>query len=371
MALFKRDKRETPPAADVESTPDADAAASATDAASAVEAGPAAAPAPDAEPVPQVNISVTTFGKPAPAAAPAAPATGAPAEGSGAAPHPSQPTKPRPPAEAPTPAEVIPGLPDNAALRQALQDLPDQPDNSRLLDIMRQCLQGTLYLRVRGDARALMAEKKELTLAVSAIGENRFLLAFSGGQGLQDSIRSDGDTATSAIGQPARHVLANATGGPYAGIILDHATEGARVILPIELVKKALDEADPTFAVKTLLAAPRTDETAGKVAEALTTAKLWVAANQTEAGLGLAESRTASGTRRIEIYSHPLEVLVMGRGDRPLPITGTQLGKALASDPALTGVVVDPAGPWIELDRDVLAPVIALADEGDAATPAP
>ena len=35
--------------------------------------------------------------------------------------------------------------------------------------------------------------------------------------------------------------------------------------------------------------------------------------------------------------------------------------KALASDPGITGVVVDPAGPWIELGRTELAPVIALA----------
>jgi hypothetical protein len=34
----------------------------------------------------------------------------------------------------------------------------------------------------------------------------------------------------------------------------------------------------------------------------------------------------------------------------------------VASEPSLTGIVVDPAGPWIELDRDDLAPVLALAD---------
>ena len=52
----------------------------------------------------------------------------------------------------------------------------------------------------------------------------------------------------------------------------------------------------------------------------------------------------------------------MGRGDSPLPLTTAQLATTLASEPALTGIVLDPAGPWIELDRDDLAVVLALAD---------
>ena len=55
-------------------------------------------------------------------------------------------------------------------------------------------------------------------------------------------------------------------------------------------------------------------------------------------------------------------VIAMGRGDSPLPLTTAQLATTLASEPALTGIVLDPAGPWIELDRDDLAVVLALAD---------
>ena len=89
---------------------------------------------------------------------------------------------------------------------------------------------------------------------------------------------------------------------------------------------------------------------------------MWLAGGADPSGrIGLAEARGADGSRRLEIYSHPLEVLAMGRGDRPLPLTPEQLGRTLASEPGLTGVVVDAAGPWLELDRDALAPVIALA----------
>lgn len=289
--------------------------------------------------VPHVGISISTFGKPTSTPAPA-----------------------RPPAEAPERTQTVPGLPDNAVLKEALAALPDKPANTDVMNVMRQAMQGHLYVRVQGDAKALLADGQGLTLAVTAIGDKRFLLAFSGGAALQDSVRSDGDAATSAVGQPASTVFQNVVAGPYAGLFLDHATTGARIILPAELIEKALEEGDSTFALKTLLVAERTEKTAIDVADALTRAPVWVAGNADESGrIGLAEARSGDGRRRLEVFSHPLEVIAMGRGDRPLPLTAAQLATALASDAGITGVVVDPAGPWIELDRSALAPVIALA----------
>ena len=77
---------------------------------------------------------------------------------------------------------------------------------------------------------------------------------------------------------------------------------------------------------------------------------------------GLAESRGTDGSRFLEVYSHPLEVAVMGRGDNAAPITAAQLSRALTTDEGITGVVVDPAGPWIRLTRDELGPVLSLTD---------
>lgn len=311
-----------------------------------VESVPAPVPVerelPDSVPdeyVPEVGISVSTFGKPVSA-------------------------PPRAAAEAPSPTETIPGLVDNAVLKGALDALPEKPDNLDVMNVMRQVLQGNLYVRVRGDARSLLAAGEPLTLAVSTIGENRFLLAFSGGAALQASIRGDGDSATSAISQPAINILRNALSGPYAGLILDHAVTGARIVLPTPLIQKSLDEADPDFTLKTLLCSPRHELTALDVVDALTRVRLWVAGGTSEEGgqLGLAESRTAAGERRLEVFSHPLEVLSMRRGDRPLPLTAAHLGKSLAADAGLTGIVVDPAGPWMALDREQLTPILALAD---------
>jgi hypothetical protein len=36
----------------------------------------------------------------------------------------------------------------------------------------------------------------------------------------------------------------------------------------------------------------------------------------------------------MEVFSHPLEVVALGRGDGPLPVQPEQLGRALASEPA-------------------------------------
>ncbi len=306
------------------------------------ESGGAAEPATQAEPVPHVNISVSTYGK---AAAPAS-------------------TPMQAPAEAPAQTEKVPGLPDNVVLRSALAALPEKPENSDIVNVMRQAMQGNLYVRVRGDARALLAEGKQLNLAVSAIEDQRFLLAFTGGEALQRSIASDGDTQTSAVGQPAQVVLRTVVDGPYAGLIIDHATPQARIILPSQLIEKSLEQSDDGFPLKNLLAARRTDATPTDIADALTRAKLWVAAGKAEDSdrVGLAEVRTQDGARLLQLFSHPLEVVVQGRDERPLPVTAEQLGKALAADPEITGVLIDPAGPWIRLDRDALAPVLALAE---------
>ena len=61
---------------------------------------------------------------------------------------------------------------------------------------------GHLFLRVKGDARALLSEGKDLPLGVAAVGGKQFVLAYSSGAALQASVRADGETDTSAMGQP-------------------------------------------------------------------------------------------------------------------------------------------------------------------------
>jgi hypothetical protein len=150
--------------------------------------------------------------------------------------------------------------------------------------------------------------------------------------------------------------------GPYAGIVLDHSSAPARLVLPRDLLEKALKDTSPELTVKTLLSGPRTDATASEIVAALPEAPLWIAANRGEDGqVGIAEARSADGARYLEVFSHPLEVFALGRKDQPVPIKLAQLAAALAGDQDLTGVLLDPAGPWIQLTRGDLASVLALA----------
>ncbi|MEH3089580.1 MAG: SseB family protein [Microbacterium arborescens] len=344
MAIFKRSARDT--TSQNEPVDDDDN----------VSAAPAEEAVP-AEPVPHVGISMSTFGAPTAPATPAAAAPGQPER-----------SMTRPPAEAPERTETVTGMPDNTLVQAALATLPEKPGNVDVMNVMRQSMQGTMYVRVRGDARALTAEGKPITLAVSQVDGARFLLAFTGGASLRASVEADGDRDTSALGLPVANVFRNAIEGPYEGLIIDHAVAGSRIVLPVQLIKRAFEEGDADLAIKNLLSGPRTPETPAAVAAAMATAPLWVAAGPAgDSGqIGLAESRTVSGERRLEVFSHPLEVLVLERGDRPVPVTAAQLARAVLSNPALTGVIVDPGGPWIHVDRADLGPVMALADDAPA-----
>nr|BFF08901.1 hypothetical protein GCM10025699_02040 [Microbacterium flavescens] len=193
------------------------------------------------------------------------------------------------------------------------------------------------------------------------VGDRSFALAYSSGAALQASVRGDGDADTSALGQPVLSVIKHVLAGPYEGLIIDQSSAPARAVLPKDLLKKILEKVDEQLTVKTLLAGERTPETAAAVAQALTTAPLWVAVGKLDDGRpGIAEGRAEDGSRYLEVYSHPLEVAVMGRGDQAAPVTGAQLAAALG-DAGLAGVLVDPAGPWIRLSRADLAPLFATA----------
>lgn len=348
MAIFKR-KRDSETDAEAPETPETPEAAEPAD---AVTGDPAAS----------VGISVSTFG-----------GFGA---GSGTVtstappPAPETPTNPwQPGPELPPPAtETIPGLRDNALLADALAALSEKPDNTELAAVARAVLQGHLFLRAKGDARALLSEGKQLPLAVANINDKQYVLAYSGGAAIRASILADGDSETSAVGQPTMAVIRHALAGDYAGIILDPASGSARAVLARALLERLVADADPRLEIKTLLSTERTPETAAKIAEALTRSKFWIGIGTAPDGKpGVAEARTGDGARLLQLFSHPFEAIALGRGDRPAPLTPEQLAATLRNDPALAGVVIDAAGPWIRLTREDLAPVLALAPPSDGA----
>jgi hypothetical protein len=330
MAIFSRGKRDRPGdgaieeptrAADSAAQPIADDATAPTEAAASVE------------------ISVSAF-RGVGAAAPPPPARRQPAR-----------------EVAPPASETIAGLRDNVLLAEALAALPDAPTPPQIIEVARQLLQGQLFLRVKGDARSLLSEGRPLPLAIATLGDETFVVAYSNGAALAASLRGDGNDESSAMGQSALAVLRYAIASPYAGLVVDPASTPARVILRRDMLERMVDGIDPQLELKTLLTGERTAATASTVADALGRVPFWVAVSRVgESGrLGVAEARTTEGERYLEVFSHPLEVVALGRGDKPAPMTGAQLAKALRGDAGLTGVIVDPAGPWIRLTRSDLA----------------
>jgi hypothetical protein len=346
MALFSRRKksgRSAAPQGETDTT-----AGRAGEPAKTSDAGESAA----VDAAASVGISVSTFrgvGSSVPPAAEPAPPAAPKARGI--------------PAEAPPATESVPGVHDNVLLRDALAALPDPPTPTALMNVARQLLQGHLYLRVKGDARSLLSEGRGLPLAVTRRGDKQLVLVYSSGAALQASVKEDGDADTSAVAQPVLTVLRHVLDGPYEGIVIDPSSAPARAVLPRPLLQRAVEQTHASLTVKSLLAGARSDDTASAVVAAIADAPLWIAVRRTEGGgpVGIAESRTADGARYLEVYSHPLEVLSLGRGDQPLPVTADQLRKALASDEGLTGLIVDPAGPWIRLSRTDLAALISPA----------
>lgn len=374
MALFSRRKK---------SDDDAVAQAAESHAADTADAGVSApseaAAAEPAEAAPAVGISVQAFrgvgAEAGPEVALPDPDAPAPAAASAPRPSPAQPASPQleqterrlplGPIHPPEQTETVAGMKDNVLLRETLKEIEASATNEQLLGVLRQALQGHLYIRVNGDARAQISEGKPLSVAVVRDDDGRqFMLAFSSAAAVRASVQRESDpTATSAVAQPVTSVLQQVVSGDFAGVIVDNASAPNRVVFPTELLEKALEQADVDMTIKTILAAPREQDTAVKLGEALAQKRMWVAVND-GAGtgqVGIAEAQTTDGRRFLQLFSHPLEVLALGRGDRPLPFEPLQLAKLLSSHENMAGVILDSAGPSIVVERDALTPVLVLA----------
>lgn len=364
MALFSRRKKSEPASDPQES-----------------EAPVEVAPIEEVPDAPAVNISVQAFrGMGAEAgravsletdaaqAAPTAPA-------GSAAPAASDRPLPLAPLTPPEQKHSVVGMNDNILLRDALARLPEKPTNEQLLGVLRQALQGHLILRVHGDAQAQLDASEPLQVSVVRDGERSFLLAFSSGEALRRVLAHEGEKAgTSAVGQPVTGIIHQVLSGGFTGLIVDNASAPHRAVFPAEVLKKAIDDADPKMAIKAVLAAPRESETEARLAELLTETRVWIAAGtQPNGQVGIAEAKTPDGKRYLQLFTHPLEVMALGRGERPLPFPPDQLGRVLTGEPALAGVLLDPAGPTMVVRREALGAVMALAASepaGDAANDA-
>ncbi|MGB4135819.1 MAG: SseB family protein, partial [Microbacterium sp.] len=271
----------------------------------------------------------------------------------------------------PAQTHTVEGLIDNVLLREALAEIEEGASNEQLLGVMRQSLQGHLYLRVQGDAGQQISEGQQLSVSVLRDGDQSFMLGYSSGMALRAAVEAEGDAdpgASSAVAQSVASVYQQVVASGFTGIILDAASGPHRVVFPSELLEQALEQGDPEMTIKGIVSSERRPDTAARLGEALATTRAWVAVNDGSNGqpVGIAEAHTPDGKRFLQLFSHPLEVVALGRKDRPMPFTPEQLAKVLSSHTEIAGVLVDAAGPSMAVERDALGPVLVLAvDLGD------
>ena len=128
----------------------------------------------------------------------------------------------------------------------------------------------------------------------------QFVLAYSSGAALQASIQADGETDTSAMGQPVLAVIRYVLAGPYAGMVIDNSSAPARAVLPRELLEKLVEQADASLdgqdAARGRAHRRPRQPPSPKRSRACT---FWVAVNRSpaRARFGVAEARTDDGAR--------------------------------------------------------------------------
>lgn len=355
MALFSRRKNQSAQDAETQQPVD-ETTASETVAQEAVEVTEAA---------PQVGISLSSYGGVGVPSAPNANLSFGDEPEQEPAPVADAPVPlPFAPDEPPTEWESVAGMRDNAVLRDALARLSADASVPELLGVARQLLQGHLFLRVKGDAREQVAKGEPLALGVVNDNGRNFLLAFSSGAAVYAAINADNDRDTSAIGQPAGQVLQHVLDSDFAGLILDQASAPARAVIPRDLIERAMGQAQANFTVKAHLAAERTPETVNNVVAALGELPMWVGLGKAgevdgKPQFGVAEVRTQSGARYLQLFTHPLEVIALGREEQqPAPFTAEQLRGALAEIHGLSGVLIDSAGPSLRIEMADLQPLL-------------
>ncbi|WP_168223411.1 SseB family protein [Plantibacter sp. M259] len=293
------------------------------------------------ETVPQVSISVTTVN--AAARTPEAPVS-VPAAS---------------PAPAPAPVE-----PDsNVDLAQALTALAEGGDERAMMHVLRQSIQGKLLLSTSLDG--VSEEDKaagRIPLGVHRDPEGAvYLLAFTSSRELEKTRTADGPVTGVAV--DAVWALRQATGDGYAGIVLNPADGKASAVVPKTLIVRLFGDGRNNDLAKQALAQPREPDALQRLVAALAAHGGFVAgrAEVDEDGnrktVGIAETRL--GERRLlEVFTSPIEIAALGRGDDAYPVTAAELAAALRSDEGITGIIVNPAAPWLDVNRAQLAPLL-------------
>lgn len=317
----------------------------------------------------------------APEAAPSVPDTEVPPEASEAVPHVSisvtsvasaartpeapvsVPAAPAPPVAAPAPA-AEPGA--NVDLAQALTALAEGADERAMLHVLRQSIQGKLLLSTSLDG----VTPEDQAAGRVPLGVHRdpegavYLLAFTSRSELEKTRTVEGPVTGVLV--DSIWALRQAAGEGYAGIVLNPADGTASAVVPKTLIARLFGDGRNNDVAKEALAQPRDADALEQLVAALAAHGGFVAgrAEVDEEGnrksIGIAETRLGE-RRMLEVFTSPIEIAALGRGDDAYPVTAAELAAALRSDEGITGIIVNPAAPWLDVDRAQLGPLLAVS----------
>jgi len=251
-------------------------------------------------------------------------------------------------------------LVDNDRVRRAVAAFAAEPKHETMLDVLRACLTGELLLDVTGselnisEGRLHTGSKLRINQRVGPDGQ-RALLAFTSNDEIA-RIHPEG-TRYQSIGQPAAAVLELARRQGAAWLYIDPAEETAALSaadIDFALRHPRNDRLSAAIAAVDAGTAPRAEAITALVAEG----PLLLAGQRAE-GQGADEppqlrvTRRDDGSMALLAFTSAPEVLARDPQDGIVTTTTTHVLEQLQQGP-FASIVINPAGPWIELRREEL-----------------
>ncbi len=253
-------------------------------------------------------------------------------------------------------------LVDNAPLRYAIAQFAETSEQSAYLEVVRNILHGALLLDTTGSEIAMTEDGASIAAGSTfAFREGtgpdgeRALFAFTR-QAEVAKMHEDEPAAVQTLAQPAAATLAFALEHGYTWLYLDPA--GPTCGVKLADIQFAL-KTERNDAVKTALDTDGPTWKKNAVIDALALGgKLLYAVNQTPEGVQVRTSTNPEGQSVALAFTSAAEVVVRSTADSWAAIDVSRIvSDALGEH--FSGLVINPAGPWVELGRDDLLQVQA------------
>lgn len=251
-------------------------------------------------------------------------------------------------------------LVDNIPLRRAIAQFAENSEQSSYLEVVRNILHGDLLFDTTGSDIAMTVDGSSIVKGSTfAFREGtgpdgeRALFAFTRQEEVL-RMHEDAPATVQTLLQPAASTLEFAAEHGYAWLYLDPAgpTCGVRLAdvefalktIRNDAVKTALDTEGPTWMKNAVI-------------DALSVGgQLLYAVNETPNGMEVRTSTNPAGQAVALAFTSAAEVVVRSTSDAWAAIDVSRIvSDALGEN--FSGLVINPAGPWIELGRDDLLQV--------------